>query len=281
MRVLHRASELSAAWGGVVVPTMGALHEGHAVLVRRARGLADARGLAGVVVTVFVNPTQFNDRADFDRYPRTLEADARLCREAGADVVFAPEVEEVYPPGRESVAPRLPAVATEPGLEDAHRPGHFAGVCEVVKRLFELTRPRVAIFGEKDWQQLQVVRAMVRQEGLGVEIAGEPTVREADGLAMSSRNRFIPPELRAQALNISLALSQAAHESSLPADAEALMKAQLIRAGLGPTTEYAVVRDAETLATWTPGRPGRALIAAHVGPVRLIDNMAWRPRERD
>lgn len=281
MRVVHSAAEVAHSAGGVVVPTMGALHEGHAALIRRARAIADERGLPAVVVTVFVNPTQFNDPADFGRYPRTLEADSAVCREAGADVVFAPDVEEVYPPPPAApvVPPPLPAVATEPGLEDAHRPGHFAGVCQVVKRLFELTRPDVAVFGEKDWQQLRVVRAMVAQEGMGVEIVGEPTVREPDGLALSSRNRFIPPERREQALALSRALARASEESE-PALAEGAMQAELERAGLEEGTEYAVVRDAESLTAWRPGRPGRALIAARVGPVRLIDNMPWSPRGR-
>lgn len=278
MRVVHRASELTLA-GGVVVPTMGALHDGHATLIRRARAVADQRGLPGVVVTVFVNPTQFNEKSDFERYPRTLDADAETCRAAGADVVFAPAVDEVYPPGREVAVPRLPAVATEPGLEDAHRPGHFAGVCQVVKRLFELTRPSAAVFGEKDWQQLQVVKAMVAQEGMGIEIIGEPTVREADGLAMSSRNRFLKPEERAAALALSRALRAAGlHET--PERAEEAMHAELAAAGPGAATEYAVVRDAQTLLAWRPGRPGRALIAARVGAVRLIDNEVWPASER-
>ncbi len=279
MRVVHRASEASGLAGGVVVPTMGALHEGHASLVRRARQIADERGLPGVVVTVFVNPTQFNEQADFERYPRTLEADAEVCRAAGADLVFAPDVGEVYPPGRDVPVPPLPAVATEPGLEDAHRPGHFAGVCQVVKRLLELTKPSAAVFGEKDWQQLQVVRAMVAQEGMGVEIIGEPTVREADGLAMSSRNRFLRPEERGAALALSRALHAAGARATVE-EAEEAMRRELAAAGVAQGVEYAVVRDAETLLAWRPGRPGRALIAARVGTVRLIDNDAWPAPER-
>jgi pantoate--beta-alanine ligase len=279
MRVVHRASEASGLAGGVVVPTMGALHEGHASLVRRARQIADERGLPGVVVTVFVNPTQFNEQADFERYPRTLEADAEVCRAAGADLVFAPDVGEVYPPGRDVPVPPLPAVATEPGLEDAHRPGHFAGVCQVVKRLLELTKPSAAVFGEKDWQQLQVVRAMVAQEGMGVEIIGEPTVREADGLAMSSRNRFLRPEERGAARALSRTL-HAAGACATVEEAEEAMRRELAAAGVAQGVEYAVVRDAETLLAWRPGRPGRALIAARVGTVRLIDNDAWPAPER-
>lgn len=276
MRLVHRAADLGTD-RCVLVPTMGALHEGHTSLIRAAAELASRRG-EPVVVTVFVNPTQFNEQSDFDRYPRTLDADAAACAEAGADVVLAPPVEEVYPPGREVPVPPLPEVATRPGLEDAARPGHFAGVCQVVSRLFELTRPSAALFGEKDWQQLQVVRAMAEQGGPDVEIVGRPTVREPDGLAMSSRNRFIPAELRGRALAIPRALEAAtgAPEDD-PAAAEALMRETLERAGLGGAIDYAVVRDARTLLAPRPGQVARALIAARVGPVRLIDNAPWGP----
>ncbi len=276
MRLVHRAADLGTD-RCVLVPTMGALHEGHTSLIRAAAELASRRG-EPVVVTVFVNPTQFNEQSDFDRYPRTLDADAAACAEAGADVVLAPPVEEVYPPGREVPVPPLPEVATRPGLEDAARPGHFAGVCQVVSRLFELTRPSAALLGEKDWQQLQVVRAMAEQGGPDVEIVGRPTVREPDGLAMSSRNRFIPAELRGRALAIPRALEAAAGApEDDPAAAEALMRETLERAGLGGAIDYAVVRDARTLLAPRPGQAARALIAARVGPVRLIDNAPWGP----
>ncbi len=147
---------------------MGALHAGHGALIRRSVQEAAVRGLpGGCVVWVFVNPTQFNNPADLARYPRTLEADAVLCEAAGAAAIFAPSLDEVYPSGVSTAGPALPAVATTPGLEDAFRPGHFAGVCQVVKRLFEMCRPAAAVFGEKDWQQLAVVRAMVEQERRG------------------------------------------------------------------------------------------------------------------
>lgn len=274
MKVLTSESEILAlaARSTAMVPTMGALHEGHAALVRRAAQLARERGLAGVVVTVFVNPTQFNEQSDFARYPRTLDADVALCEAAGATHVFAPGVEVVYPPGRVIQTPALPAAATEPGLEDAHRPGHFAGVCQVVKRLFDLGRPQCAVFGEKDWQQLAVIRAMTAQERLGVAIEPFETVREAGGLAMSSRNRFLSAEDRARGLAISRALREAGQEQSA-ASAQATMRRVLSDAGIEP--EYAVVRDAATLGAVLPGQPGRALIAARVGSVRLIDNMVW------
>lgn len=255
--------------GSVCVPTMGALHAGHAALIRHAVRVARGRP---VVVTVFVNRTQFNEAEDFARYPRMPEADAEVCRVAGAAAVFAPPEEVVYPRGAEIKAPPLPPVATEPGLEDAFRPGHFAGVCQVVKRLFELVRPSAAVFGEKDWQQLKVVEAMTAREGLGVEIIAHPTVREADGLAMSSRNRFLTEEERRRAAGISLALCEAGADEE-PRRAEALMRGVLAEHGLAP--EYAVVRDATTLTLGVQGSM-RALIAARLGAVRLIDNAPWR-----
>jgi pantoate--beta-alanine ligase len=255
---------------------MGALHAGHASLVRR--GVAEARGRgfsSGCVVSVFVNPTQFNEQGDFTRYPRTLEADAALCARAGASFVFAPSAAEVYPPHREIRVPALPDVATRPGLEDAMRPGHFAGVCQVVKRLFEMARPGAAVFGEKDWQQLAVIRAMAERLSLPVDILACETVREEDGLAMSSRNRFLAARERERAAAIHAALA-AAREESAPAEAEGRMRGVLKHAGL--EVEYAVVRDAATLVG-VGGGPARALIAARLGSVRLIDNAAWEPKK--
>ncbi|MBX3385054.1 MAG: pantoate--beta-alanine ligase [Phycisphaeraceae bacterium] len=266
--------------GCVFVPTMGALHEGHAALIRHARRLAAAnegQSRPAVVVSVFVNPTQFNDPADLERYPRTLEADAALCERAGADVVFAPGVGTVYPGGvsREGSRVSLPAVATEPGLEDAHRPGHFAGVCAVVSRLFDLTGAARAVFGEKDWQQLQVVRAMTRMEGREVEIVASATVREADGLAMSSRNRFLS-EAERRIAPVVHEVIRGAGMFEEPGAAEAFMRERLERSGFG--VEYAVVRCAESLMPLGTGsqEPARALVAARLGSVRLIDNDAWR-----
>ena len=256
---------------------MGALHAGHARLVELGAMRPEA-SRSGVVVSVFVNPTQFNDPGDLARYPRTLETDMELCRAAGADVVFAPAIESVYPHGANAEPMALPAVATQPGLEDAHRPGHFAGVCQVVKRLFDLVRPSAAMFGEKDWQQLQVIHAMVAQEGLPVEIVPVETVREADGLAMSSRNVFLPAEDRVRARSLSAALCEACAAANV-ADAQRRMEA--ILSGAGASVEYAVVRDAATLmplptgAHGGGGGRGRTLIAARVGKVRLIDNAAW------
>ncbi|MGD9689324.1 MAG: pantoate--beta-alanine ligase [Phycisphaerales bacterium] len=273
LRTIAEFEAWRAARSSVLVPTMGALHAGHAALIRRAAREARQRGLhAGCLVWIFVNPTQFNSPGDLARYPRTLDQDARLCREAGASAIFAPSADLVYPPGTTIPTPPLPGVATQPRLEDAFRPGHFAGVCQVVKRMFDLCRPQAAIFGEKDWQQLAVVLAMVRQERLGVEIIPEPTVREADGLAMSSRNVFLNAADRARALAISRALGSASALTTAPA-AEARMREVLASAAITP--EYAVVRDAGTLGQPIDGRPARALIAAMVGSTRLIDNAAW------
>ena len=261
----------------VLVPTMGALHSGHLDLVRQAAREADARGLpGGAVVSVFVNPTQFNDPADYERYARVLDDDARKCADAGAAAVYAPAVEAVYPPDDPVPVPELPDQAVARGLEDAHRPMHFEGVCQVVRRLFALVRPAAAVFGEKDWQQLVVVRAMSERDGLGVEVVNGPTAREPDGLAMSSRNRFIPDRERGRALSLSRALDAACAETD-PHAAEAAMRRVYGEFGIEP--DYAAVRDAETLGPYEHGRPGRAITAAGIAGattvVRLLDNRAW------
>lgn len=270
------AGYLGVRGGCVLVPTMGALHAGHGSLIRRGAEEASRRGLGGgCVVSVFVNPTQFDDPSDYARYPKTLGADEALAREAGASAVWAPGVEEVYPPGEEVGVPELPAEATGPGLEDARRPGHFAGVCRVVKRLFEVVGPAAAVFGEKDYQQLRVVASMVRGLGMGVEVIAGATVREADGLAMSSRNRFLKAEERGRAGALWRALVRARGEGTV-SGAERVMREEVEGAGL--LVEYAVVRDAAGLMPMSGGRGrgfGRALIAARLGSVRLIDNAAW------
>ncbi len=259
----------------VLVPTMGALHEGHLSLIRRGVEIARERGLAGVAVSVFVNPTQFNDPRDYERYPRTLDADAAKAESAGATVVWAPAPGEVYPEGRVIAVGALPAVATEPGLEDRWRPGHFAGVVQVVRRLFELARPAAAVFGEKDWQQLQVIRAMAAGEGLGVEIVAGETVREADGLALASRNVFLSAEERSAAGAVPRALEAARGEAE-PGAAERAMRRVLTGAGL--SIDYSVVRDAGTLMPLPEGWRGggaRAILTARAGATRLLDNAPW------
>ncbi len=282
MRIARTLDDLDGA-PRVLVPTMGALHEGHLSLIRIARARAD-RDKARVVVTIFVNPTQFNDPRDFERYPRDPAADAASAEAAGAHVVYAPDASEVYPEGESIPTPALPPPARA-GLEDAHRPGHFEGVCQVVARLFRMTRPRAAVFGEKDWQQLQVVRAMVNQEAdlREIEVLPGPTVREPDGLAMSSRNRLLSPVDRARAAAIPRALERA-RKARTPSDAERAMRAALAEADLD--IDYATIRRAETLEPVTDEqfeRAGstalRALIAARLGPhgspIRLLDNAPW------
>lgn len=257
---------------------MGALHEGHASLIERGVALGGS-----VVVSIFVNPTQFGPDEDFDRYPRTLEADLEVCRRHGATVAWTPSVEDLYPEGAAAARSAaddltLPTVATHPGLEDACRPGHFAGVAQIVGRLFDLARPELAVFGEKDYQQLRLVEELVEWDRRGpgrwprLRILRGPTRREADGLAMSSRNRYLPPEDRRRAVGISKAL-QAAHAAQRPATAEDVMRRTLEAHGL--EVEYAAVRDPATLMPVADlRRPSRALIAARLGEVRLIDNAA-------
>ena len=274
MHVATSHAELRAtlSTGAVFVPTMGALHEGHASLIRHAAAVHKGP----VVVSIFVNPTQFNDPADFARYPKTLDADLAICERSGATHVYAPTPHDVYPTDAPIPVPPLPRVATAPGLEDKLRPGHFAGVCQVVRRLFDLVQPAAALFGEKDWQQLQVLSAMTRETRLPIRIIPGPTIREPDGLAMSSRNRFLTSDERPRAAAISRALREAATKPTSAA-AEAHMHDVLLAAGL--ETQYAVVRDAESLEPprdpANAGRPYRALIAAKLGTVRLIDNAPW------
>ena len=283
MQILRSGPECAAFGGGILVPTMGALHAGHGSLIRHAATLGGP-----VVVTIFVNPTQFGHGEDFDRYPRTFDADLALAQASGAHAVFAPAAHEIYPRGldaarAEATSIQLPEVARLPALEDACRPGHFGGVCQVVARLFELTRPRAACFGEKDFQQLRLIEELAAHPQIapgcpsGIQIVRCPTVRERDGLAMSSRNRYLVPEQREQALGLYRAL-QSCMAAQRISTAELLMRGTLEEHGLD--IEYATVRRASDLMPATDfHEPTRALIAARLGAVRLIDNMAcplWR-----
>ena len=260
--------------GGTVgfVPTMGALHRGHARLIEQCRSEVDL-----AVVSIFVNPTQFGSREDLEKYPRTLESDGELCAEAGADLIFLPSVEAMYPSRAETMTyvevPRLTDI-----LEGACRPGHFRGVATVVLKLFNITEPDFAYFGAKDFQQQLVIKRMVADLDLGVKIRTVPTVREPGGLALSSRNRYLNPDERKAAAILSEALGRA-KASVTQGERDANRVRQLLEEtiGLEPSVmlEYAEVADAhslERLDELTPGRPAVGLLAARVGSTRLIDN---------
>jgi len=253
-----------------LVPTMGALHAGHLSLVREAQKHADA-----VIVSIFVNPAQFAPHEDFDRYPRALNADAEKLGMTGeTDLIFAPSVGEMYPPG---YATRIELAGPAVGLESEVRPHFFSGVTTVVGKLLIAAMPDVAMFGEKDYQQLLVVRRMVTDLGLNVQILGAPTIREPDGLAMSSRNAYLSPDDRriAAQLNVVLkGLIAQLRDGGAIAAAEEDGKRKLQEAGFA-AVDYVAVRDAATLETLTSlDRPARVLAAATVGGTRLIDNMA-------
>ncbi|MFE3328310.1 pantoate--beta-alanine ligase [Streptomyces sp. NPDC059176] len=258
---LHALAPAAPARRAVVM-TMGALHEGHATLVRAARSLVGPEGQ--VVVTVFVNPLQFGADEDLDRYPRTLEADLKTAAEAGADVVFAPSVEEVYPGGEPQV--RISAGPVGELLEGASRPGHFDGVLTVVAKLLHLTRPDAALFGQKDAQQLALIRRMTRDLNFPVEVVGVPTVREADGLALSSRNRYLSPGEREAALALSRALFAAhdrlAAQQALRARAESAPASTARAAALSALGEARAAADAHAVAAAQPGGGADAVRAA-------------------
>lgn len=261
----------------IFVPTMGALHEGHSALVREARQRAGTE--ARVVASIFVNPLQFGPNEDFDRYPRTLAADLDLCAQAGADLVFAPPVSEVYHADRsiQILESRLSQV-----LCGASRPGHFDGVCTVVAKLFNLVQPDEAVFGKKDWQQLAIIRRMVRDLNFPVSIHGLDTVREADGLAMSSRNRYLTTEERAQAPALHAALSEACTcwESGCTSAATLLsgIRAHLTQAAPLGRVDYAALVEKHTLQPLTEAKQsGIFALAVFFGKARLIDNLELDP----
>ncbi|MEU1528440.1 pantoate--beta-alanine ligase [Streptomyces fagopyri] len=256
-----------------VVMTMGALHEGHAALIRTAREIAGPGG--DVVVTVFVNPLQFGAGEDLDRYPRTLDSDVKIAERAGADAVFAPSVDEVYPGGEPQV--RLSAGPMGERLEGAVRPGHFDGMLTVVAKMLHLTRPDTALFGQKDAQQLALIRRMVRDLNFGMEIVGVPTVREEDGLALSSRNRFLAPEERRTALALSQALfagrDRHAAQEALRARAREVPATRARAEALSAIGESRAAADAHAVAKAAPSGPSGVRAAA-----RLILDEAARLR---
>lgn len=257
-----------------LVPTMGALHEGHASLVRQSVGDNDV-----TVVSVFVNPTQFNDKNDLKNYPRDLAADCLLLESCKADYVFAPEVEEMYPiPDTRTF--EFPPVSTV--MEGAHRPGHFNGVCQVVSRLFYIVKPHRAYFGEKDWQQIVVVKAMVKQLGLDVKIVECPIVRDEDGLARSSRNTLLSPDERAIAPNIFKVLKEGVKYAKTHSVAETHdYVVNEVNAVKGLEVEYFSIVDGNTLqdvAQWDDSDYVVGCITVYCGkiPVRLIDHIKFK-----
>ena len=282
MQIIEHAESLAPLHACALVPTMGALHAGHASLIQRA--VSNGRP---VVVSLFVNPTQFAAGEDFSKYPRTLEADRELCQTAGATAIFIPSVQDMYPHGvdaanAEAATLQLPLVATQPKLEDAQRPTHFAGVCQVVAKLFDMCQPAAAYFGEKDFQQLRVIQDMARREGARWQtlvVHACPTIRESDGLAMSSRNRYLQANQRENALGLSRALTVAQESVRAGMDIAAAENEMLrVLAQHKLKVEYAVIRAPDTLLPIEKFEPklklgARALIAARLESVRLIDNV--------
>ena len=278
MQILTTAAELQAHTERArqtgqrigLVPTMGALHDGHLQLVQAARAECDE-----VIASIFVNPIQFNNSEDFRLYPRVPEADAALLAPAGCTVLFVPSVEEMYP--RPAVL-RFDFGELERVMEGAHRPGHFNGVATVVSKLFHMARPHRVYFGQKDWQQVAVIRQLVADLSFDLEIVACPTIREVDGLAMSSRNRRLDGPARAVAPLLHQVLEAAAAQVRLgvpPAQVRATAAAAFAREPL-LTPEYVEVADAQTLqplAEYTAGRAVVLCLAAHLGGVRLIDNV--------
>ncbi len=281
MRIIHSVSQMRAASESIrtagrrlaLAPTMGYLHEGHLSLIRKARQDAD-----DVVVSVFVNPSQFGPGEDLDRYPRDPERDIRMSRDAGATILFMPDTREIYHPGHETHVSlsRLPV-----HLCGFSRPGHFQGVATIVTKLFNIVRPHIAVFGEKDYQQLQVIRRMTGDLNFDIEIIGCPIVRETDGLAMSSRNRYLTPEQRREATVLFAAME---HVKDRVRKGERSVKVLLdaarnrILQAAGANIDYLVICDAGTLEELAVlDYPARMAMAVHFGATRLIDNCPLAP----
>jgi len=272
MRIVHTLADLRQQLlpfrHPAVVPTMGNLHAGHLALVRAAKPLGDV-----TVATIFVNRLQFGPKEDFDNYPRTLQADCAQLEAAGCDLLFAPSEAELYPQPQSFTVHPDPALADI--LEGQYRPGFFTGVCTVVLKLLACTQARSALFGKKDYQQLLIIRHMVRQFALPVDVIGQDTQREADGLAMSSRNGYLSPEQRAQAALLSLTLAQCANAvrqgNTAFADLENQALQTLRAAGWVP--DYVAIRRRSDLQAAQPSVPLAVLGAARLGNTRLIDNL--------
>ncbi|MBC8105874.1 MAG: pantoate--beta-alanine ligase [Anaerolineae bacterium] len=262
-----------------LVPTMGALHQGHLSLIELAKQRAD-----NVVVSIFVNPTQFGPREDFNRYPRPIESDLAQCKEAGIAMVFNPSAEEMYRPDTPAMSIEIPQLSDV--LEGKHRPGHFSGVCQVVAKLFNIVEPHVAVFGQKDFQQLRIIKAMTEGLNWPIEIIGAPTVREDDGIAMSSRNANLSKDEHKRSLAISRALNQAKEELATGVKQTnrliATMRNVVLDVGkLGRvpvSVDYVAAVDPVTLKNVESiDGPTVLAIAARVGNTRLIDNMIVEP----
>ena len=250
----------------MLVPTMGALHDGHLALVHAAKRVPGSV----VVVSIFVNPLQFGAGEDLDAYPRTLDDDLALLRGEGVEIVFTPTAGEMYPDGLRTTVQPGPLAAE---LEGGQRPTHFAGVLTVVMKLLQIVRPDRVFFGEKDYQQLVLIRQMVADVNVDAVVVAVPTVREADGLAMSSRNRYLDPQQREGAVAISAALTAGAHAARGGAPAALEAARAVLDAASGLTVDYLELRDPE-LGPLRPDRPGRLLVAARLGGTRLLDNVA-------
>lgn len=277
MQVLHTAAELRAALAGqtgtAFVPTMGNLHAGHVSLVELARKHGQP-----VVTSIFVNPLQFGVGEDFERYPRTLDADCAKLEAAGCDLVFAPDVAEMYPVPQSYTV--QPSASLTQDLDGAFRPGHFSGVATVVLKLFNLVQPRVAVFGKKDYQQLLVIRELVRQFNLPIAIVAGDTLREPDGLAMSSRNGYLGTSERIQAAQLHQALADiVAAAQAGEHDVEALCAKARRHLNMGGwRVDYIALRDAATLGTTTSDSARLVVLgAAWMGKTRLIDNLDFTP----
>jgi pantoate--beta-alanine ligase len=271
--VAEARAERSQLGRMALVPTMGALHAGHMSLIDLARRRAPHVG-----VTIFVNPTQFGHNEDFHRYPRPIEEDLAKCRSSRVDFVFNPPVEEMYRPGDFDAVVDLPQLSTV--LEGKHRPGHFKGVCQVVAKLFNILRPNVAVFGQKDYQQLRVIQAMVEALNFEIEVLGSPTIRDPDGMAMSSRNAYLSADEREKGLSLSRALgiAQGEFRSGVRQTNRLLTTMQKVLLEKHVMIDYIAAVDATTLKpVEVIQSPTVLAIAARVGKTRLIDNVIVEP----
>lgn len=280
MQTIRQIAELRSAVAALradgpvaLVPTMGALHAGHMALVAEARLRAKH-----VVVSIFVNPKQFGPNEDLAAYPRRLSSDSAMLTEGGAAILWLPDIETMYPEG---FATSIAVSGVSEPMDGAARPGHFDGVATVVAKLFNQVRPDVAVFGEKDYQQLAVIRRMAADLDMGIDIVGVSTQRDADGVALSSRNAYLTEEDRVHARALPRALGEAAiaiEQGQEPAQAIEVAKAAILKAGF-ESIDYVDLRDAETLALDPAAdRPARLLVAARIAGTRLIDNLAIKPR---